>query len=167
MTEIPEFYKAYVAKVQDKGILKSLEDSWNELRDLIANLTEQDGFFAYADGKWTIKDVLQHIIDCERIMSNRALRFARADKTSLPGFDENHYVPQAKASNKSFFLLLEEFDAVRKSSITLFKGLDEDMMKNIGEANGHQFDAEAQGYIMAGHCQHHIDVLKERYLPLL
>lgn len=167
MITVPEFYQGYLALSQEVGILKALDTGTERLSNMVSELTEQDGFLAYADGKWTIKDIVQHISDSERIMCTRALRFARNDKTELPGFEENDYVVAADASKKSFFLLMEEFNAVRKASVCLFKSLDPEQLQHSGMANGHEFTAESQGLIMAGHCLHHLNILEERYLPLL
>ena len=132
--------------------------------DLVRSIPESTGDLAYDKGKWTIKEVIQHLIDSERIFSYRALRFARMDKTDLPGFEQNDYVPASKASNRSLASLMNEFKSVRNATIDLFKSLNNEMLKSIGTANGFPFSAEAVGYITAGHCFHHADIIRERYL---
>lgn len=164
---VPEFYAKYVDQLEDKNVLEALKASGKRLETLIHEIREDQGEFAYEEGKWSIKDVVQHLNDTERILSMRAIAFARGDKTQLPGFEHEDYVKSARANKRSFFALMEEFRAVRQSSITLFKGLDPIQMQERGHANGLEFTVEAMGLIISGHTVHHANILEERYLPLL
>ena len=120
--------------------------------------------YAYAEGKWTIKEVLQHLIDGERIFCYRALRFARKDATPLPGFDENLFAETAKADKRNWDDLIEEFKAVRRSSELLFGSFDEEQLDASGISNNHSNYVLGFGYITVGHTLHHMKVIKERYL---
>ena len=119
---------------------------------------------AYAKGKWTIKEVLQHMIDSERVFCYRALRFARKDPTPLPGFDENLFAENAKADQRSWNDLLEEFKAVRKATEFLYSSFDEEQLHAEGISNKHSNYVLAFGYISVGHALHHVKIIKERYL---
>jgi len=127
-------------------------------------MTEEQSNFTYAEGKWTPKQVLQHMIDTERILSQRSLRFARKDMTQLPGFDQDHYVAVADVSHRSIQDLWDEFHAVRTATLFLYKGLNESELKREGFANGLVLSVENQGFIIAGHALHHTQIIKERYL---
>ncbi|MBK8517432.1 MAG: DinB family protein [Saprospiraceae bacterium] len=127
----------------------------------------QLGHDVYSPGKWTIRDILQHIIDTERIFSYRALRIARNDKTPLPGFDENQYAYVAHASGRKLDDLFDEFDMVRKSTIFLFDSLSEQDLLREGFINKSDISVLALGFTITGHCIHHMNVIKERYYPLI
>ena len=120
--------------------------------------------YRYAEGKWTIKEVLVHIIDDERIYAYRALRFARNDKTELPGFDQDPYAFYSNANVRSIESIIEEYEAVRMSTITLFNGFSDDVMLRSGVANNNEVTVRALGYHIAGHELHHLNILKNRYL---
>lgn len=120
--------------------------------------------YRYAEGKWTPKDILLHLVDAERIFAYRALRIARNDKTALPGFEENDYVIEAKAEERSMSSLLEEYSEVRKATISLFLNFGEEVLKRLGEASNCSVSVRAIGYIILGHEKHHVDVIFERYL---
>ena len=127
-------------------------------------LTEEKRLFSYQKGKWTAQQVFGHIIDTERIMSYRALTFARGDKNNLPGFEENDYAASAGFNERSMQSLVEEFKSVRQASITLFESFTPEQLKNSGTANGNKLSVKSLIYIVAGHCRHHENVVKERYL---
>jgi hypothetical protein len=120
--------------------------------------------YSYAGGKWTIKDIIQHIIDAERIFTYRALRFSRNDKTELPGFDENIYVDDANGSKRSIMELLTELSAVRHSTMLLFKTFNEEQLLRIGIASNNPMSVRALGFVIIGHQNHHQKVFEERYL---
>lgn len=120
--------------------------------------------FSYAQGKWTIAEVLIHLMDTERIFQYRALRFARNDKTELQGFDQDSYVPESQAPNRSRNDILEEFIAIRKSSIALFASLNDEMLLRSGLASGAKMSVRALGFVICGHQVHHFNILQERYL---
>lgn len=158
------FYETYVSKMTTDDIVTSLSNSFPEHLQFFKTLPAEKWDYQYADGKWTIKEILVHIIDAERVFSNRALRIARNDKTPLPGFDQDKYAPFMDANERSIESILEEYEAVRKSTITLFKNFNAKMWKRDGLASGTHVTALAIAYIIAGHEAHHIGVIKERYL---
>jgi len=161
---VPSFYQGYVRQITDGTAVKNLRISGETIVDLFAEIPEEKGAHAYAPDKWTIKEVLLHIIDTERIFAYRALRFVRNDKTDLPGFEQNDYVPESKANSRTMNSLIAEFLTVRLASISLFETFDEEVMKRTGTANGYTVSVEALGYIISGHCLHHASIINERYL---
>ena len=162
--EYNSYYATYISKAQAPNIVQGLETSKIEFTDFVNTIPLEKGTYAYAEGKWTIAEVLQHIIDTERVFAYRALRFARNDKTPLMGFEQDDYVPYSNAKTFDKERLVEDFIAVRNSTITLFNGFTDEMLERIGEASGSPMSARAVGYILSGHQKHHIDVIKERYL---
>jgi hypothetical protein len=121
----------------------------------------------YAEGKWTVKDILQHVTDNERIMSYRALRFSRNDKTQLPGYDEAVLAANTVAAHHTVDDLLDELRELRRSTITLFKNMDKTMLTRIGNANQTEISPLALGFVILGHPVHHMNVIRDRYFPLL
>lgn len=164
INKIPEFYQGYVKTLCEETVIENLTETGMEVVELFQTIPESKGEYAYAENKWTIKEVIQHIIDTERVLGYRALRFARNDKTDLSGFDENDYVLASKSNARSLASLIEEFQHVRSATIDMFNSFDSEMVQNTGTANGFPFSVEAVGYIAAGHCLHHTNILKERYL---
>ncbi len=161
-----EYFNYYINLVKKEDlnvtlILELTHKSTNELLDLIS---DDKGIYTYAEGKWTIKELLAHIIDTERIFCNRAIRFARNDKTELPGFDHDLYVKNSSANKRGISEIIKEFNLVREATIALFNSFTEEMLNRSGKANGNDLTVLAIGYIIAGHEQHHINVIKERYL---
>lgn len=164
-TEFGSFYKNYIEKASNyNSILEGLESTQNELLEFYNALPESKLTYQYEVGKWTPKDILLHLIDSERIFASRALRIARNDKTSLPGFEENDYVPQANANARDLSDLLEEFISVRVSTFTLFKSFSEEQLLRIGTASNNPVSVRAIGYITIGHALHHKQIIEERYL---
>lgn len=165
-TEYASFYQPYMTAIaaSGKGILENLQDSHDELLSLLQSSPEEKQLYAYAEGKWTIKEVLQHIIDTERIFAYRALRIARKDKTPLAGFEQNEYVENCNADYRNFSEMLEEFSLTRRSTQLLFKSFTDDMLLQEGEMSGSKVTVRALGFICAGHVKHHVTILKERYL---
>lgn len=164
--EYAPFYKPYIlaASVSDKGIIENLQDSLIQFFELLSDLPEEKQLFAYAENKWTIKELIQHIIDTERVMAYRALCISRNDKTKFPGFDENHYVANSNANAISYIELLKEFSLTRKSSIAMFKGFTDKMLLRKGIASESEISVRALGYILTGHVLHHLKIIKDRYL---
>lgn len=164
---MPEFFDRYINRVGDIELLEALT-IYSRLDEQISleTMTALDGK-RYAPGKWTIKDILQHLIDTERIISYRALRFARNDKTILPGFDEDLFGESAHSEQRTIEELLDEFYVLRQSTIALFKSFDEEMLLRDGICFNKTVSVIAIGFILVGHPLHHINVLNERYLPLL
>ena len=161
--EFPLFYKGYVDTVSD-DVLAELEQQIKTFPDLLRNVPQEKASFAYAEGKWTIKELAGHVIDTERIMSYRTLRIARNDATPLPGFDENDYVSNAHFADRSLESLADEFAALRKSTMYLIRSLNEVEITRSGISNEKPISVRALIYIMAGHVNHHSAILKQRYL---
>jgi uncharacterized damage-inducible protein DinB len=157
-------YKHYILELGDVDLFKILTTSFEELLETVKDLPEEKLVFRYDEGKWTIKELLQHLIDTERIMSYRALRFSRNDATELQGFDENWYVDNSNGNDRNFNDLLDEFTCTRRASISLFKSFTNEMLQLSGTANGSDMTVRALGFIIAGHQMHHLKVIKERYL---
>ncbi|ELR71054.1 hypothetical protein C900_03184 [Fulvivirga imtechensis AK7] len=164
LSSIPDFYKNYVRNVQEEDLIPALINNGNLTIDLIKSIPEASGNYRYAAGKWSIKEVLAHMIDAERIFAYRALRFARNDKTALHGFEENDYAPESNAENRKLYKILDEYNNVRASTVDLFSSLSEEMLNRTGTANGNEMSVYAIGFVIAGHDAHHRKVLNERYL---
>jgi len=167
LTQLPDYFDRYINLVPNVHLNTALaengdsffKDHYDQLIDL--------GDKVYAPEKWTIKDIIQHIIDTERIFSYRALRLARKDKTPLHGFDENLYAAHANATHRSLDNLTRELELVRQSTIHLFESFTEEDIMNVGICSGLQISVLALGFTIAGHGMHHINVIKERYFALL
>lgn len=161
---LPDFYKNYVALVKDMNLIEALEQSVKLTHELISNLPETKGDYRYAPGKWSIKELLCHLLDAERVFAYRAMRFARNDATPLPGFDENEYAPQANAEARSLKQLADELMRLRLTTLDLFKGFTNEMLQRKGSANNSVISVVNIGYVIAGHETHHRNILNERYL---
>lgn len=164
---LPQFFDRYIHLVQDIDIVDALtqQASFNSLIPL--ETLDALGDLRYAPGKWTGKDILQHVIDTERIMTYRAMRFARNDKTALPGFDEDPFAHSAQANRRTLADLYDEFASVRQATIWLFKSVDDEMLVRSGTASNQTISVLALGFVVVGHARHHAAILQERYLPLL
>ncbi|HNP96389.1 MAG TPA: DinB family protein [Cyclobacteriaceae bacterium] len=160
---VPHFYKNYVKLIEESDLLQALRASGHRSQELFHSIPHDKADFRYAEGKWTVREVLCHMIDVERIFMYRALRFARNDKTALSGFDENAYTPESNASGRDIKGLLSEMAHLRASTIDMFAGFSPEMMARKGTANNVEFSVVSQGFIIAGHETHHRKVLKERY----
>ncbi|HEX2620968.1 MAG TPA: DinB family protein [Phototrophicaceae bacterium] len=155
----------YIDLLPDDGlVLQHLEHNLQVTKDLVRGLPEDRLSEPFAEGEWTIKEILVHIIDDERIYAYRALRFARNDPTELPGFDQELYVTYTAANERSIADILEEYAAVRSATITLFKNLTDDAWTRSGIANGHRMSVRAAVYHLAGHEVHHQNSIRENYL---
>ncbi|WP_199137201.1 DinB family protein [Pedobacter sp. ASV12] len=160
--EYPEWYDKYISLVAG-DVIEILEKQVTEFSDFINSLVGK-GDYAYAPGKWTIKELIGHIIDTERIMVFRLLCFARSEKASIPGFDEDEYVAAAHFNDRSLLSLSEEFLLLRKSNLYLIKSLNDEELAKSGTSNGNSMTVKAFVYVLAGHIMHHVNVIKERYL---
>lgn len=164
---LPKFFDRYINLADNTLLLDALTQGAS-FEDLIpATTLEQLGDLRYAPGKWTVKDILQHIIDTERIMSYRALRLSRNDQTPLPGFDQDEFVAYANGSRRTIPDLYEEYATVRKASIALFSNCDEEMLLRTGTCSDQKISVLALGFVLVGHVTHHVNVINERYRPLL
>lgn len=161
--ESMEYSKTYIRKVPGKDFLKVLTQSLAENLAHLNTLTKAQWNHKYADDKWTVKEVLIHILDTERIFAYRALRISRNDKTPMAGFEQNDYVPHYEVADRSAASLVEEYELLRRCSISMFKNMSTEMLDRTGTASGGNFSALAFGFMIAGHEIHHWDILKERY----
>jgi hypothetical protein len=161
--EAAPFYQGYIAEVRGENIGDQLREQAGEVEGLFRPLDDTRALERYAPGKWSVKDVLGHFTDAERIFAYRLLRIARGDKTPLPGFDENAYVAAAQFDRRPVAELLDDFRAVRRSSRALVGSIPRDCWTLVGEASGTAISAGALAYIIVGHVAHHVTVLRERY----
>ncbi len=161
-TEYADFYKNYIARVPDGTVLDFLARQPSDYRRLLAGVSDGDATAPTAPGKWSIKQVLGHICDTERVISYRALRFSRGDQTELPGFEQDDYVREAGSNSRSVEDLLAEFESVRRATLALFSSLPPGADMRAGVANGNPLSVRALAYIAAGHAQHHYELLKTR-----
>jgi len=165
--EAAPYYKHYIGLNKDGNVVLNLSKQISELKKAFGSVSEKNGTYRYAKGKWSVKELLGHVIDAERIFSYRALRISRKDKTNLPGFEENYYVKNSNFEKRKFKDLIKEFTDVRKANVIMIKSLDEKMLSHRGFANNHGVTARAIVFIMYGHTKHHIQILKERYIANL
>jgi hypothetical protein len=161
--EYNAFYAGYINYVGDIGIPAALDESATQLTEYLTNVAEDRTDFAYAPGKWTIAQSLQHIIDTERIFSTRALRIARGDQTPLPGYEQNDYAEVANVTERRFRDMIEEFRTVRFGTIALFKSFTEQDLLRMGTMSGGSASVRALGFIICGHVFHHAKLYKEKY----
>lgn len=163
--EYPPYAASYIGLLPDDGlILKHLKENLKATSAFILSLPEERLGFRYAEGKWTIKEILLHVSDDERIYAYRALRFARHDLTELPGFKQDAFALHSNANSRDVKDILKEFATVRAATISLFKGLDDEALMRRGVADGKSATVRALLYHMAGHELRHLDIIKERYL---
>jgi len=159
-----EYYSTYIAKVPDGDIVDTLTRQLPEITGFLRSIPAEKHDYAYAPGKWTIKQIVGHLSDGERVFQYRAFRFSRADSTPVPGFDENLYVDNAPSPNVSMSNLIAEFEDLRRASIHLIGNLSEEAMSRRGTANGDEISVRAIAYILAGHVTHHQGVIRSKYL---
>jgi uncharacterized damage-inducible protein DinB len=159
------FYQPYMDRVPNDGnLLQHLKDIIEETGSLVENLSEEKLNYRYSEGKWTIKDIILHLADCERIIIYRALRIARGDKTNLPGFDENLFVSTANAGSRTIQDITEELQLLREASILFIGTLPDEVLDNSGIANGFALTTRLLVNHLYGHHHHHLDIIRERYL---
>ncbi len=163
-TEYHKFYKNYITKATSKNILEGLLLNLEAVTNFYNAIPNTKHNFVYAEGKWTVKDILLHISDTERILAYRALRIARGDSTPLAGFEQDGFVVNGNANARNLKTLLDEYIAVRQSTIALYKSFDSDSLLKMGEASGTAISVRALGYIITGHENHHNTIIKELYL---
>ena len=163
-TEHAPYYGKYIALVAENDAIAALESQLADALPLLRGIPESKGDHRYGPGKWTIKEVIGHMIDAERVFAYRALRFARKDDTPLPGFDENDYVPAANFGARTLASLIDEFEAVRNASLLLFRPLEAAAWSRAGVASDNVMSVRALAFVIAGHGRHHVEILKTRYL---
>ncbi len=164
LPESAPFYKAYIDTLGDIELMDILRRQLVNFPEFIESLPDDKMNYAYANGKWTIKEVLLHLIDTERVFQYRALRFCRGDQTPLPGFDQDHYINGLNATRYSKESILEEYKIVRKSTIALFEHLDRSNLERVGTASNIEWSVAALGFVICGHQKYHRNILRERYL---
>jgi DinB family protein len=157
------YYDRYIALVPDGNLIDLLVEQQRDMMRTLRPVDDERGLHAYAPGKWTVKEVIGHLSDAERVFAYRALRFARGDAQPLAGFDENAYAPAGRFNERPMGDLVEEFQAIRASTVHLFRHLNEEEMARRGIANGNPISVRALGYVIAGHERHHVGLLRERY----
>ena len=164
LTRVPEYYHKYIDKVKEDDLITALRNSATTLFNLLNSLPEEKQNYRYAEGKWTIKELVQHLMDSERVFSYRALRFSRKDESRLPGFNEKHFGENAKADKRNWNEMLDEFAGLLKADLAMFASFDNEQLEQSGIASDRPVYVLAIGFICAGHILHHCDVIKERYL---
>lgn len=162
--EYNKYYEKYVSQVEETDIIAALENQSSELQSLLAGISEEKSFYKYAEDKWTIKEVVGHLIDGERIFGYRALRISRADKTPLEGFEQDGYIENSNFDGTKFTDLTEELLLLRQSNNLFFKNLTDEAWRRTGTASDSPVSVRALAYIMVGHIRHHANILRERYL---
>jgi hypothetical protein len=166
-SEYPEWYDGYVKSVPEGNIVDLLNSQLDDILKLAGNIQEDISFFKYEPDKWSIKEIFGHLNDAERILSCRALRFIRKDKTDIPQYDHNEYVAAANFNAIPFKKLIEEFKNIRAATTFLFSNVSGGNWMLAGTAGGKSFTVRAMAYIIVGHVNHHINVLNERYLEMI
>jgi uncharacterized damage-inducible protein DinB len=164
LNAVPLFYKGYVENVKDLDMMVALSQSSKVALALFRSIPENMGEYRYAEGKWSLKELFNHMMDAERIFAYRALRFSRNDKTPLPGFEENDYAPLANAHARTVEQLVSEMERLRATTIDLFSSFTPEMLKREGTASNTKLSVLHLGYIVAGHETHHRKIISERYL---
>lgn len=159
-----EYYHKYVAELEDDEILKILEKQLNENLELFKSISEEKANYRYAEGKWSVKELLGHMLDTERIFAYRALCIVRGEKQHLPGMDQDDYVKEADFDKRDFAGMVKEYELARKSNLQLFKSFPENILSRRGTASNNEVTVLALMFIIAGHELHHIKVLKDKYL---
>jgi uncharacterized damage-inducible protein DinB len=159
----PGYYEPFLKLVGEKDPFKLLKSSVLDFKALLSEVEDEKENFAYAEGKWTIKEVVSHVIDTERVLVYRAMCFARGEKNSLPGFDEEMYAKNSEAERRELIDLIHEFGSVREGTITLFKTMSDKQLDFVGNANNNPVTPRAILYFLIGHQLHHATILRERY----
>ncbi len=158
------YYKAYIEALGEVDLMKALKKQVENYPQFLASIPEDKLYYSYAEGKWTVAEVLLHVLDSERVFQYRALRFARQDETPLPGFNQDKYVPTSGANERSIGSIIEEYKAIRNSTIALYESFDEGILKRKGVASNSFMSVGALGFIICGHQKHHRNIIRERYL---
>lgn len=163
-TEYDRYYEGYVSLVKETDIIAAMENQIGEIEKLFDEITEEKSLFAYAEGKWTIKELVGHIVDGERIFAYRALRISRADFTPIEGFEQDGYIENSNFNATDLTDLTEELILSRKANLLLFKNLTGEAWARTGTASGVPVSVRALAFIMVGHVRHHLNILRELYL---
>ncbi|HEY4285989.1 MAG TPA: DinB family protein [Puia sp.] len=159
-----EFYQGYIDLIKEEDFREAIRKNTKQFRKFMAKIPRKKFDFAYAEGKWTIREMLQHIIDAERVFAYRALTFSRKDASPLPGYDENSWAVNGGGAVRRWKDLLEEFSVVRAATEYLYESLSDEQLRFVGSANGRPWNGFTLGFIIPGHVAHHMKILQERYL---
>ena len=164
--EYNSYFETYVSKALhlNQELIETMQSSLELFFTILSDLPEEKHLYTYGEGKWTIKELISHMIDTERIMAYRALRISRNDKADLLGFNENDFVANSNANEIPYIELLTEFSLVRKASIAMFKSFNKELLERKGKSSGSPISTRAIGYIISGHVLHHLEIIKDRYL---
>jgi len=162
--EYNPYYLQYIKKAGDATISSGLKDNGDVIIAFLESISEEKLEYRYEEGKWTIKEIIQHLIDTERVFTYRALCIARKDKTLFPGYDQDEYAVNSEANNRSMISLMNEYKSVRLSSIILFESFSPEMLTRVGIASNSNLSPRAAAFITIGHENHHCKIIKERYL---
>lgn len=165
MSDFQKYIQRYIDLIPSGNWKEELTKTEEKTSAIYSDLTEKQSLFAYAEGKWTLKELLLHLSDTERVFQYRILAFARGDRHELPGFDEELYAANSFANERSLKSLLDEYRTLRRSSVILIETLDPSVLQNIGTANGNLISVETIAQLIAGHNIHHLHIMQERYLP--
>ena len=160
----PVYFQTYINYVQEEDVMTAIENQQSVIDNFFDRISEEKSTYGYAEGKWTLKELLQHVIDTERIFIYRALAFARKETQSLPGFDEKTYAANSNANARTWKSLCEELKAVRNTSRLLFENFTDEMLSSSGLANNNPTTVNAIGFILVGHVYHHKNIVETRYL---
>lgn len=163
-TAHPENFQRYINQVKEEELSDALKNQLPALEAFLQTITEEFSLTKYGEDKWTIKEILQHIIDAERVFTYRALCFARKEQAILPSFDENGYAANSNANSRNWKELIDEFVAVRKSTEFLYNSFTDEMLGTIGKASNYTISVVAIGFVIVGHVNHHIRIIQERYI---
>lgn len=163
--EFLPYQKAYLDRVPEGDLIDILKKNIIQTADFLKHLSQEQTEYRYAEGKWNIKEILQHLIDTERIMSYRALCFARKDETALPGFEQDDYIANANTNERDFIDMILEFVAVRTATVYLLNSFNNTMLQQSGISNGGAIKVNSLAYVIAGHELHHMAIINERYFP--
>ena len=164
LSRVPESFHGYINKVKQDDLMTAFDKQSKKMIRFFKNIPEEKHDYSYAEGKWTLKELLQHIIDAERVFCYRALTISRNDKTNLPGFDENAWAPASNAVARNWKDLIEEFKSTRKSSEYLFDSFSDEQLERNGTTNNNPNYVLGLGFIVVGHVAHHLKIIRERYL---
>lgn len=162
--DYPQAYQSYIRLIKNEDVISVLENQKTAFHAFVKNIDSISGDHRYAEGKWTVKEVVGHVIEVERVMAYRALAISRGDQQSLPGMDENTYIANSNYTDRTFEDLAEEFKFVRKSNIQLFRSFTQEMVERKGTANSNTITVAALIYVIAGHLDHHVQIIRDRYL---
>ena len=163
-SEYHPYFQGYISMVGEKDMLTSMEEGMSSTLDFFRSIPGEKLEYRYEPGKWTVKDILQHLIDSERMFCFRAMSFARSENAVLPGYNEDEFASNSRANQRSLEDLLAEYEAVRRASMAMFASFDSDALKSTGIANGNKLSARAAGFLICGHEIHHKRVIEQRYL---